>query len=282
MMIWQLIDVFRNGGEIDIAHTLAELAATAVVLIFCLPVHEFAHAWAAKKLGDDTAWMHGRLTLNPSKHLDLMGTLMILFVGFGYAKPVPVQINVDRELIEEAEEKDVAFYGIEGLIARATARQQLSLQRELERSFFAKANASGTALTPSGTAIHQIIEGVIQQIETTKNDFVDGVPRDMIHLICDTNTYGLIRDDLDRGVQNANVNTAIAEFGTYHGVRIYSSVYLPVGVKVIGMCHGSVAQPIKLSLADPIKVQLSDAYAFGLFFYYGVEAVMPDLIVTYS
>ena len=80
----------------------------------------------------------------------------------------------------------------------------------------------------------------------------------------------------------SNVNTAIAEFGTYHGVRIYSSVYLPVGVKVIGMCHGSVAQPIKLSLADPIKVQLSDAYAFGLFFYYGVEAVMPDLIVTYA
>jgi len=66
------------------------LAARVFVIIFCLSVHEYAHAWAAKKLGDNTAWMHGRLTLNPAKHLDLIGTLMIFVVGFGYAKPVPV------------------------------------------------------------------------------------------------------------------------------------------------------------------------------------------------
>lgn len=198
------------------------------------------------------------------------------------AKPVPVQINVDRELIEEVEEKDVAFYGVEGVIQRAIARQQLSLQRELERAFFLKAKTQGTSLSTGETEINKIVEGVIQQIETTKNDWVDGVPRDMIHLVCDTNTYGIIRDDLDRGVQNANVNTAVADFKTYHGVSVYSSVYLPTGVKITGMCQGSIAQPIKLSLADPIKIQLSDAYAFGLFFYYGVEAVMPDLIVTYE
>ena len=60
-------------------------------LIFCmLPVHEFAHALVATKLGDPTAKWHGRLTLNPLKHLDKFGTLMMLLVGFGYAKPVPV------------------------------------------------------------------------------------------------------------------------------------------------------------------------------------------------
>jgi len=91
-MLWQLIQGFLYGGveDIDMARMLVRFAATAVVLILCLPIHEFAHAWAAKKLGDETAAMHGRLTLNPSKHLDLVGTLMILFVGFGYAKPVPV------------------------------------------------------------------------------------------------------------------------------------------------------------------------------------------------
>jgi len=89
-MIWRLIDAFRGGTGVDIALVLTQLAATAIVLIFCLPVHELAHAWAAKKLGDDTAAMHGRLTLNPARHLDIFGTLMILTVGFGYAKPVPV------------------------------------------------------------------------------------------------------------------------------------------------------------------------------------------------
>jgi len=69
---------------------LVQLAALAFVLLFCLSFHEYAHAWAAKKQGDDTAYIHGRLTLDPMKHLDPIGSLMILLAGVGYAKPVPV------------------------------------------------------------------------------------------------------------------------------------------------------------------------------------------------
>lgn len=58
--------------------------------MFALSFHEYAHAWMASKCGDQTAAKMGRLTLNPAAHLDLMGSLMILFVGFGWAKPVPV------------------------------------------------------------------------------------------------------------------------------------------------------------------------------------------------
>jgi Zn-dependent protease len=60
------------------------------VLLFALVFHEFSHGWVAHKLGDPTAKNAGRLTLNPTAHLDMFGTLMILFVGFGWAKPVPV------------------------------------------------------------------------------------------------------------------------------------------------------------------------------------------------
>ena len=58
--------------------------------MFALSFHEFAHAWMASKCGDSTAARMGRLTLNPMAHLDVMGSMMILFVGFGWAKPVPV------------------------------------------------------------------------------------------------------------------------------------------------------------------------------------------------
>ena len=58
--------------------------------MFALSFHEFAHAWMASRCGDNTAARMGRLTLNPMAHLDTMGSLMILFVGFGWAKPVPV------------------------------------------------------------------------------------------------------------------------------------------------------------------------------------------------
>ena len=70
----------------DLIDTLFRLAILAVAF----PIHEFAHAWTATRFGDDTPRRAGRLTLNPLAHLDLWGTLLFLFTGFGWAKPVPV------------------------------------------------------------------------------------------------------------------------------------------------------------------------------------------------
>jgi len=67
-----------------------EILAFAIALIPAFTLHEFAHAWMAWRLGDSTAKELGRLTLNPLKHLDVMGTLLVFVVGFGWAKPVPV------------------------------------------------------------------------------------------------------------------------------------------------------------------------------------------------
>lgn len=64
-----------------------------VVLVISLTVHEFSHAYVAFKMGDPTAERNGRLTLNPLAHLDPLGTLMILIVHFGWAKPVPINPN---------------------------------------------------------------------------------------------------------------------------------------------------------------------------------------------
>lgn len=58
--------------------------------ILALSLHEFAHGWVAYRCGDNTAKMMGRLTINPLKHLDPLGTILMVLVGFGWAKPVPV------------------------------------------------------------------------------------------------------------------------------------------------------------------------------------------------
>ena len=65
----------------------------AVLLLYSVILHEVAHGWVASKMGDDTARWLGRLTLNPLKHLDPIGSLMLLVVGFGWARPVPVNIE---------------------------------------------------------------------------------------------------------------------------------------------------------------------------------------------
>jgi Zn-dependent protease len=73
--------------------SLQNLLLMTPILFLALPVHEFAHGWVAYKLGDPTAKASGRLTFNPFKHLDLIGVLMMYTVGFGWAKPVPVNFN---------------------------------------------------------------------------------------------------------------------------------------------------------------------------------------------
>jgi Zn-dependent protease len=67
-----------------------QLIARLAALLLGLTVHEWAHAWTAYRLGDPTAKLMGRLTLNPISHIDPLGAIMLLLAGFGWAKPVPV------------------------------------------------------------------------------------------------------------------------------------------------------------------------------------------------
>ncbi len=93
-----LYGLFTLGGNLL---DPARLAAIAVIVFIALPVHEFAHAATAVALGDVTPKLQGRYTLNPLAHIDPMGALLILLVGFGWAKPVqwnPRNINIDVRL----------------------------------------------------------------------------------------------------------------------------------------------------------------------------------------
>lgn len=66
------------------------LLARLIVLLIGFPVHEWAHAWSADRLGDSTPRWEGRLSLNPMAHLDILGSILLLLTGFGWARPVPV------------------------------------------------------------------------------------------------------------------------------------------------------------------------------------------------
>ncbi len=82
-----LFNIIRGA---DVTEIITYVFAMAFVVFCTLPIHEYAHALVAYKLGDNTAKNMGRLTINPMAHIDWIGAVMILLVGFGYAKPVPV------------------------------------------------------------------------------------------------------------------------------------------------------------------------------------------------
>ncbi len=98
---------------------IQKIAVWVIPVIFAITVHEVAHGWVAKQYGDKTAWMLGRLTLNPLKHIDPIGTilvpgLMLAFTGFvfGWAKPVPVNIRNLRN-----PKHDMAIVALAGPVA---------------------------------------------------------------------------------------------------------------------------------------------------------------------
>ena len=88
-----LFDLYSYITEGEYALLLINLASLAFVVFCTMPVHEYAHAWMAVRLGDDTPRLAGRLTLRPMAHIDIIGAIMILLVGFGYAKPVQVNMH---------------------------------------------------------------------------------------------------------------------------------------------------------------------------------------------
>lgn len=87
-MIYTLLRSLATGASLQ--DVLPGILFTIVVVLISLSIHEMSHAYAAYKMGDPTARNAGRLTMNPAKHLDPIGTLSMMLFGFGWAKPVPV------------------------------------------------------------------------------------------------------------------------------------------------------------------------------------------------
>ncbi len=85
-----LLHLLRDG---DFQGAIIFVLSGCFVVFVCSPIHELSHGWVAYKLGDNTAKNQGRLTFNPIAHIDLIGMIMILVFGFGYAKPVPVNMR---------------------------------------------------------------------------------------------------------------------------------------------------------------------------------------------
>ncbi len=92
MIIRTLLNGTLSSAE-KLSIIVPQLIAVLIILFVILPLHELAHGWVAYKFGDRTAKNAGRLTFNPLVSIDPLGALIILLVGFGWARPVPVNLN---------------------------------------------------------------------------------------------------------------------------------------------------------------------------------------------
>lgn len=114
-MIYIILGIMVISGLVQYltdTNALLRLLLTIPGLLIAITFHEFAHAFAADKLGDDTPRLQGRLTLNPLGHLDPIGSIMLLFAGFGWGKPVEVNPrNYDRRFSMDKADAIVSIAG---------------------------------------------------------------------------------------------------------------------------------------------------------------------------
>ena len=199
--------------------------------------------------------------------------------------PTTVTLDQHKEIVEEAAKFDLDAFGVGNIMARRADDHVNTVAAELDAAFFAKAVEEGAAFTPATgvTAVNEIVESLIQKLETVKNVNVRGVPRNMIRLVLSPVYYGKMRNFLDTTAGNANVDTAAEDFTTFHGVRVYSSINLPETADAVVMIEGAVAQPVVIyPYKEPEKIPLSNDYGISLFFDYGTKALTPDLIFYYK
>lgn len=111
------------------------IVARLLIATLILPFHELAHGWMANKMGDPTAKWMGRLTLNPIKHIDPIGSVLMLITGFGWAKPVPINPRNFKH-----ERKGMAITAAAGPIANFIMALGLMLLSKLVLIFYVLAN----------------------------------------------------------------------------------------------------------------------------------------------
>ena len=189
---------------------------------------------------------------------------------------VTINLNVDKEIVEEIEEKDVRTFGVADIIARRAGNHSKRAIADLDSSFFAALESAATAVTlPTGvTAIEDVAETMIQAIETVTNDWVDGVDRDMIALTLSPAAYGKLRNHIDKVMVENDYGKE--EIEIFHGVRVYSNTRQTSAI--IAQIFGAAGQPAMFNEYQDEKIPLSNAHAVEMFYSYGTGVVTPDLV----
>ena len=199
------------------------------------------------------------------------------------APGVVVNLDKDKEIVEEVNAFDGASFTEEDLKAFLNRRQvaiEQSIARDLDREFFAVAKTGGTkgADISKAKKIKEQIGDIIVALETTANEYVDGVEREQMALVCSPALYQAIKNELN-DCYNFAGTTADEVFKGLDGVAAFSSNRLPSGVDYVLMTMDSIAQPVMLSDTDIEKIPLSNEYAVEAFYRFGAKVIAQELVI---
>ena len=187
---------------------------------------------------------------------------------------VTVNVDTDREIIEEIERKDIKFSPVEGVVANRVKDHDRTVIRELDTAFFAAitSETGDAAVTLTVAPLEEQLGELIGTMEELSNDFVDGVDRDLMTVTIKPSIYERLRSKFD-----VHEGERGEEFYAYHGVRVFKNGRQ---TKVfILLVDGAVAQPVTMDEYAPARIPLSNAAAVELFYSYGTKVIAKDLVL---
>lgn len=199
------------------------------------------------------------------------------------ALDVPVNLDQHKEIVEEIAKFDMETFGVTDIMRRRALNHPQSMAATLDRAFFQKAVDAGVTFTPADgvTEARDVIEAMIVTLEEVKNQYVDGVDRELMELTLAPSVHSALQKYLDELADKHADSTQVAKL--LHNVKVDSSTRLPAGTKAVLMINGAVAQPVVMyEYTEPEKIPLSNDYAVSLFYDYGTEALTPDLIFVWK
>ena len=194
------------------------------------------------------------------------------------AKPIIVNIDDDKEIIEELQLKDIKLYGIDGMANKRKGNFGKRVIAYLDRKFFATAVNAGTKFNRgTKTEVKDILDSMIVSVKETQSDFIDGIDAEDLAIVLNGTYRKSLKNDLDElpnGTAPSN-----GRIGMYDSIEVFESNRLPEGVNAIVMLKGSVALPYYLSEYDAEKIPFDDAIALETFIYNGSKALVEEAIL---
>lgn len=184
-----------------------------------------------------------------------------------------LNIDQDKEIVEEIEAKDVKLYGVGNIMAKRAVNHDKVMAAELDRAFFAALEAEGSYHTFESTDAVDKFEELVQLVETTTDEFVDGVDRSMIYVSVKPAIWGELKNHLntlnDRGSEDGEIKGI-------NGVEVVSNNRQTADWIVA--TYETAAQPVVVDQYVDEKINLSNAHAVELFYHYGTKVINPNLV----
>lgn len=200
-------------------------------------------------------------------------------------KAPPVVVNLDRnsEIVEEVNAFDGATFTNEDLqsfLKRRKTSHAMSVERDLDREFFLAGKNGGTkgADVSKSKKLKSELGAIAVQLESTKNDYVDGVDREQMAWVLSPALHQLVKDELN-DCYNFSGTAEDEVIKGLDGIAVYSSNRLPEGVDYMLITMDAIAQPVMLSDALVEKIPLSHEFAVEIFWRNGTKVIAPELVI---